>query len=145
MFTRNEITDIPPTRAHYPWTAMEEYQPDGGMWSIPAASDRSRFVEASQALMADPAEFAEAMRRAVTEWPVSCAVALTTPGLNRRAWIGHAGCYLATGSPEETTRLGWHELDDGEQYGANAAADLVISEWVAANRPQPSLFDGDDA
>jgi len=52
--------------------------------------------------------------------------------LNQRAWIGHAGCFLATGSPEETTRLGWHELDDGEQYGANAAADAVIAEWVAA-------------
>lgn len=148
MFSRNEFGDnlAQPNRAFHPWTELEEYQPHGGMWVIPPAARRPELIEASQALMADPDLFAEAMRRAVREWPKSCAVALTTPGLNRRAWIGHAGCYLATESPEETTRLGWHELDDGEQYAANAAADRVIAEWVAANQPdQPALFGFDYA
>jgi hypothetical protein len=79
--------------------------------------------------MARPKVFADAMRRVLKEWPKSVAVALQTPGLNRRAWIGHAGCFLATGSPEETTRLGWHELNDEQQIAANKAADLVIDEW----------------
>lgn len=131
MFYRNEITDpnIKPSRIHYPWHELEEYHPDGGMWSIPAAGDRGRFIVATSDLMANPAAFADAMRRALVEWPKSVAQALTTPGLNRRAWLGHAGCYLATGSPEETTRIGWHQLDDAEQYGANDAADRVITEW----------------
>lgn len=142
MFNRNEIgdPDLAPARVHYPWTDLEEYRPDGGMWQIPSLPERPTFIEASQALMADPGAFTEAMQRALVEWPRSCSVAFTTPGLNQRAWIGHAGCFLATGSPEETTRLGWHGLDDGEQYGANAAADTVIAEWVAANSPQSRQY-----
>lgn len=136
MFYRNEITDtnVRSNRVHYPWHELEEYTPDGGMWSIPAVGDRERFVEATANLMADPfGGFLAAMRRAVAEWPRSVAQALTTPGLNQRAWLGHAGCYLATGSPEETTRLGWHDLDEYEQRAANAAADQVIAEWNRDN------------
>jgi hypothetical protein len=138
MFYRNEITAdaAPPTRQHYPWTEMEEYHPDGGMWANPRTEARNRHIEAAEALMADPDSFRDAMRLALLRWPRSVGVALTTPGLNHRAWIGHAGCFLATGSPEETTRLGWHNLDDGEQDTANAAADDVILEWKRANQPE---------
>lgn len=134
MFSRNEITTTaPPTRVHYPWHELEEYHPNGGMWAIPTALNRARFIEDSAALMCNPSAFADAMRRALREWPKSVAVALTTPGMNHRAWLGHAGCFLATGSPEEATRLGWHQLDDAEQWAANDAADCVIAEWRRAN------------
>lgn len=141
MFYRNEINTLAPTRGHYPWHELEEYQPDGGMWQIPPPTERDRHITATSALMANPTAFHEAMLVALTEWPNSVAQALTTPGLNRRAWIGHAGCYLATGSPEETTRLGWHELDAAEQYAANEAADRVILEWHRrANETQGVLW-----
>lgn len=135
MFRPNEIRDphSAPTRVHHPYTALEEYHPDGGMWAIPPAPMRGRYIAATSALMSDPAAFMRAMRRALVEWPRSTENALSNPSLNHRAWIGHAGCYLATGSPEETTRLGWHELDDAEQYAANAAADTVIAEWRRAH------------
>jgi hypothetical protein len=96
--------------------------------------------------MADPPRFADAMRSALTKWPKSVEVALTTPGLNHKAWLGHAGCFLATGSPEETTRLGWHELDDAEQFAANLAAETVIAEWARENATrsdQMTLFGSD--
>lgn len=145
MFNRNEITghNTLPARAHYPWHELEEYQPDGGMWRIPAPFERPGFVEATSELMANRGAFFDSMVKAVSLWPKSCEVALTTPGLNRRAWIGHAGCYLATGSPEETTRLGWHDLDPGEQWGANDAADQAIHEWHTIHRGayQLGLFD----
>lgn len=146
MFSRNEITtDAPPTRVHYPWHELEEYHPNGGMWQIPTALNRARFIEDSATLMCNPRAFANAMRRALKEWPKSTSVALTTPGMNHRAWLGHAGCFLATGSPEEATRLGWHQLDDAEQWAANDAADSVIAEWRRANQPDPGeqmgLFD----
>lgn len=147
MFYRNEIPADqhyrPPTRVHYPWDELEEYQPDGGMWSIAPAQDRARLIEAAEQLMANPDAFRESMRRALREWPRSVSVALTTPSLNHRAWIGHAGCWLATGSPEETTRLGWHMLDPEEQAAANQAADDVITEWRRANQPSghPTLWD----
>lgn len=147
MFNRNEIGDphATPTRVHYAWHQLEEYQPDGGMWAIPSALNRQRFIAETSDLMANPAAFADSMRLALQKWPRSVAVAMTTPGLNQRAWLGHAGCFLATGSPEESTRLGWHELDEAEQWAANAAADQVISEWRKANAPatheQIGMFD----
>jgi hypothetical protein len=131
MFMPNEIRNphTAPTRVHYPYTALEEFHPNGGMWAIPPAKDRPRFIEETSQLMANPAQFQKAMLVALRKWPHSVANALTNPALNHRAWIGHAGCYLATRSPEETTRLGWHQLDDTEQWAANHAADIVIAKW----------------
>jgi hypothetical protein len=131
MFNRNEIPDTfgPPARIHYAWYEMEEYRPHGGMWITPPADERNSLIRAAESLMVDTPEFLAACLRATTEWPRSTGVAFTTPGLNRRAWVGHAACFLATGSPEETTRIAWHLLDDGEQYAANDAADTAISAW----------------
>lgn len=135
MFNRNEIGDVNvmPSRIAHPWTAMEEYSPNGGMWAIPLQRDRALHIRRSADLMANPDAFLAACRVATSKWQLSCEVAFTTPGMNHKAWLGHAACFLATGSPEETTRMGWHELDAGEQYSANAAADRVIAEWRHAN------------
>ena len=141
MFNRNEIGTSLPKRQHYPWGDMEEYKPDGGMWAIPRADKRDAHIADSARLMADPPSFCDAMRKALSEWPRSVSVALTTPGLNHRAWMGHAGCYLGVGSPEETTRLGWHTLDEAQQRAANAAADVVIAEAAARGAfEQEALF-----
>lgn len=136
MFSRNEIGNpaIRPTRDHYAYTELEEFHPDGGMWAVPAASDRQHYIEASAELMVNVDAFTSAMRRALTEWPKSSDAALSNPGMNHRAWLGHAGCYLATGSPEEVTRLGWHTLDATEQWAANEAASRVITEWRNARK-----------
>lgn len=131
MFRPNEITDphAAPTRQGFHYSQMEEYHPDGGMWQIPRGLDRQRFIDASADLMRNVDQFYRSMSRAVRDWPNSCTVAFTTPGLNKRAWIGHAGCYLAVASPEETTRLGWHQLTPQEQMAANGAADQAINYW----------------
>ncbi len=116
-------------RVYRHYTDMEEYSPSG-MWRIVSGADeRQHFIDAASALMADPARFKSAMMRAIDEWPNSCEVAMTTPSLNHLAWFGHAGCCLATGSPEDCTRLAWHTLDDYEQAAANDAASQVIAEW----------------
>jgi hypothetical protein len=143
MFNRNEIRDVfsEPARVHYPWHMMEEYQPYGGMWATPRADDRADLIEAAEALMTDPVGFLAACAEATTEWPLSTSVALTTPGMNKRAWLGHAACFLATGSPEETTRQAWHLLDEAEQFAANDAADQAIAQWINAQHDvQGSLF-----
>ena len=116
-------------RVFYGHEDLEEYADGGGMWRLVSGPKRQKFIEASAALMRDPIKFQNAMRRALREWPRSCAVNLETPGKNRRAWIGHAGCYLATGSPEECTRIGWHTLNDWEQYKANLSADIILIEF----------------
>lgn len=150
MFTRNEIGDAlsHPSGSRLPWWQLEEFRPAGGMWSIPAALMRVEFIQRAADLMAHPPNFTAAMRQASEQWPRSFQNAFGTPGLNLRAWIGHAGCFVATGSPEETTRLGWHQLDHGEQYAANAAADTVAAEWRRTHRRdsgQEMLWDTDYA
>lgn len=136
MFSRNEIGNpaIKPSREHYAYTELEEFHPDGGMWATVPQADRPRYIESSANLMVDAHRFADAMRRALAEWPKSCDVALSNPSMNHKAWLGHAGCFLATGSPEETTRLGWHTLDAPEQAAANEAAQTVITEWRNARK-----------
>lgn len=150
MRNRNEIrpagaTQPRNTADRVPWWDLEENHPHGGMWQMPTAGSRDGFITASAGLMAEPARFADSMRDALSRWPRSVVNALSTPGLNLRAWLGHAGCFLATGSPEETTRLGWHTLNEFQQRDANAAADTVIEEArreaAAVPTDQPELWD----
>lgn len=124
---------------------MEEYHPDGGMWATPPLQARAALIDAAANLMRDPVAFFEAMVDASARWPRSTAQALTTPGMNQRAWIGQAGCYVAQASPEETTKLAWRSLADHEQRAANAAADQAIAAWAWNQTAQPSLFGGDHA
>lgn len=148
MFNRFEISNphTLPTRQHYPWHELEEYLPDGGMWGTLPPGEHADAMDRAEALMVNPTMFREAMMKALVNWPKSCAVAMTTPGLNRRAWMGHAGTYLETGCPEDLTRLAWHRLDPSEQFAANDAADQAIAAWHADNAPfQYALFGDSNA
>lgn len=121
-------------RVYYSYDQCEEFFPDGGMWVSVTGPAAVAHSEAAAELMVDVPAFEAAMMRALTEWPKSCETNLTTGSRNKRAWLGHAGCWLGVGSPEECTRLGWHSLDDGEQYAANAAADRVLDAWRSTYR-----------
>lgn len=118
-----------PGRVFFPYTECEEYAHGGGMWRTATAHERGPMVADAANLMRDPDRFRAAMIRATLDWPKSCAMNLTAEGNNQRAWMGHAGTYLATGSVEECTRLGWHRLTDDEQRAANRAADEAIAHW----------------
>lgn len=131
-------------RVYHPYTDMEECAEGGGMWkTVTGPALRQRYVDAAADLMLDPERFKAAMRKALREWPKSCETNLTAESNNQRAWLGHAGCYLAVGSPEECTRLGWYALNEEQQRAANAAADDVIALWrrrYHRNRDQLDLF-----
>lgn len=99
-----------------------------GMWRNVPIPERQALHDGAAALMKDADAFFSAMQRATKEWTYSCQHHLTG-GFNRQAWIGHAGCCLAVGSPEDITRLAWHTLTKDEQDRANAAADRAIAEW----------------
>lgn len=90
-------------RVYRHYTDMEEYRPNGMWRNVAGQEQRQAYIDAASALMADPARFKDAMLRAIEEWPNSCEVAMTTPSLNHLAWFGHAGCCIATGSPEDCT------------------------------------------
>ena len=112
----------------YHYQDLEEHR--AGMWRITNPAERDRYIAAAAALMMDPRAFLAAMLHVIEEWPNSCEAAMTTPSLNRRAWFGHAGCCLATGSPEDLTRQAWHTLTQEQQDRANRAADQAIHTWA---------------
>jgi hypothetical protein len=99
------------------------------MWRRIANEEREGFVRAAAILMRSPVSFKAAMMRALREWPVSCEVNMTNTSVNHQAWFGHAGCFIATGSPEDCTRHGWRTLTKTEQAVANRMADEVIEQW----------------
>lgn len=127
-------------RTYFHYEKLEEYQ--NGMWRIVRGEKRKANSEAAANLMRDPARFTAAMLRALEEWPNSCAHNLSADAVNKIAWLGHAGCCLGVGSPEENTRIGWHLLSPLHQARANAAAQAVLDAWTPGdlNRPQIDLF-----
>ena len=119
------MADLPRVYHHY--TKLEEYE--HGMWRITHGVERKGYIQEAADLMREPERFEAAMLRAVNEWPISCEHALTAEATNRIAWLGHAGCCIEVGSPEEATRAGWHTLTLGEQDEANAVAAKVLMRW----------------
>lgn len=99
------------------------------MWRIVNGPERVDFRQKAAAHMRDAEAFEASMRRALKEWPVSCEVALSATIMNRIAWLGHAGCCLATGAPEDVTREAWWTLNSLEQDAGNAAAQRVLDAW----------------
>lgn len=123
-------------RQFYHYTKLEEVT--AGMWRIIRGEERKAYIEKAATLMRDQYAFEAAMRKAITEWPTSCAAAFTADSMNKIAWLGHAGCCIAVGSPEECTRCGWHTLNKEEQDAANAAAARALLSW--AETSQGDLF-----
>lgn len=100
-----------------------------GMWRSTSGDERISLMNAAANLMIDCPSFLSAMLLAVRKWPNSCEANLSNRAVNRRAWLGHAGCCIATGSPEDVTRQAWHTLTQEQQDKANAAADEAIAAW----------------
>lgn len=125
-------------RQYFPHTDLEECR--DGMWRIVGGKAKLCNSLAAADLMRNAEAFTSAMMRAFEEWPNSCLHNLTAEDTNRLAWLGHAGCFLATGSPEENTRCGWHTLTPKEQDAANAAVQAVLDAWIEANLEEPPLL-----
>lgn len=115
-------------RVYYHYLQREEFE--AGMWRSVGPDDAERFKAAARELMCDPDSFEAAMLKATREWPRSCEAALTADPINKRAWLGHAGCCVATDSPEDVTRAAWNTLSQEQQDAANAAADRAIEAWM---------------
>jgi hypothetical protein len=112
---------------YHHYERLEEYQI--GMWRMVSGETRRPLRDAAAMLMRDPEAFKAAMLRAVREWRYSCEHNLTSYASNRIAWLGHAGCVIATGSPEDVTREAWWTLNQAEQDEANRVAAEALAEW----------------
>jgi hypothetical protein len=126
-------------RIYFHYRELEEFQ--CGMWRVARGDDRRKYVNAAADLMRDCASFQKWMREALEQWPNSCLHNLSVEAANRLAWLGHAGCCLGVGSPEECTRAAWYYLTDKERDAANIAAAQIVLEWEGGySSPQGSLL-----
>lgn len=129
-------------RVFYHYEDLEEYH--AGMWKIVRGKARKEHITNAADLMRQPCEFKNAMLLALKLWPKSCEANLTAEMVNRIAWLGHAGCCIKAGSPEECTRVAWHTLHEHEQQIANKMANEVLATWLKCRRveeEQHDLFD----
>lgn len=101
-----------------------------GFWKG-AGCDHSNHQASAQLLCS--LAFIDAMRSLALCWPVSCAVHLSDAGLNRRAWLGQASCFMETGNCIECTKLAWSQLTAAEQAFANNNATEFYEQWTATN------------
>src|SRR5688572_17282691 len=122
-------------RIYHHYESLEEYE--AGMWKRPTGPVRKGFIEKAADLMRCPDEFKLAMEQALELWHRSCEHSLTALDSNRIAWLGHAGCCVSTGSPEECTRVGWHTLNQEEQDEANRVAGEVLAVWDENHKGRP--------
>lgn len=127
-------------RVYHPYTKCEEFA--SGMWRKVSGQEYEDFASKAHELMANPPRFKAAMSKAVRLWPFSAEHNLTAIECNRRAWLGHAGCFMGVGSPEEPTRIGWHRLTEAQQLEADRVAQEVIDDWEDAydSKGQQALF-----
>ena len=130
-----------PRRIFHHYQELEETR--AGLWRRVNGDERRQYVEAAADLMRSPSEFMAAMRDGISRWTKSCEAAFTAEGVNHIAFLGQVGCCVATGSPEECTRVGWHTLTKTEQDDANLAAGIVLQEWCLGylKADQLELFD----
>lgn len=127
-------------RIYHHYEKLEEFH--AGMWRAVTGKRRLELADMAADLMRQPMEFKEAMLSILDEWPRSCEANLTAEPINKLAWLGHAGCCVSVGSPEDCTRMGWHQLKRDEQDEANRVAQEVLNEWTARHKraTAPDLF-----
>ncbi len=125
------------SRVYYHYQQLEEFH--AGMWKTTVGASRKKHIANAAKLMKSPPEFISAMQQAITVWPKSCALNFTAPGTNKIAWLGHAGCCIGVGSPEDSTRAAWHTLTTEEQNAANKAARVVLLTWGIEEKTEAQM------
>lgn len=125
------------TRKYFHFSDLEECTQ--GMWAIVRGDQRKINSENAASLMRNSQLFKKHMMSALTLWPNSCLHNLSAEAVNKIAWLGHAGCFLGVGSPEENTRVGWHLLSPNDQAEANKVAAEVLEQWELANKQKEQL------
>ena len=110
------------------WHPYTEWE-DLGMWESCNPKDRKSLVDKAVVFTGDYLLYGSWMKKVIVDMPKSCEHNLSDQNMNRRAWIGHAACYLATGIPEDITREAWGMLTDEQRDLANQQADNAIAGW----------------
>lgn len=111
--------------AHYAdWECYQANYWNGGV------CEHNRVHESARVLTQS---FLPAMQTLLLIWPTTCAVHLTNAGINRRAWLGQAACFIETGNCIECTVAAWFSMTETEQANANKTANELIQQWLKTN------------
>ncbi len=113
----------------HPYTLWEDYL--NGMYRTVGGEERKQLLNVATEFTGNAELYGSQMLRVLHFWPIACEQNLSDIGINRRAWVGHAACCLATGCPEDITREAWASLTQLQQDEANAKADEAIRLWEA--------------
>lgn len=113
----------------YPYGLWEERHYN--MWGD--VTDRKAWLQRAIEFTGDAELYGRWMLQVVTDWPFSCAHALTKRDTNRKAWIGHAAVALAIQCPEDIVRQAWSHLSRDQQQRANVKAQQAIEKWESQN------------
>lgn len=122
----------------HPYTLWEEYH--YGMWRQPSAAETQALLPLAVKFTGDHRLYGKWMMKVLTVWPVSSEHNLTNVSINRKAWVGHAGCCLATGIPEVITRKAWGELSQTQQDKANDMAGKAIAHFEGGYDARPRQY-----
>lgn len=115
-------------RIYYPYNDWEEVK--FGMYkAVTGEVPRKRLLKKAIELLSNPEKLKAYMAQTVTFWPCSTERNLTTPGLNKQAWLGQAACCLYGNVPDDITKEAWSTLNDEQKALANDAADQVYQKW----------------
>lgn len=123
-------------RLWHHYQTWEDYK--AGMWRSVTGAEREDFFQVAIDFTGNAELYGSWMLKVLDEWPISCEQNLTDTGMNRKAWIGHAACCLATSCPEDVTRSAWGELSQEQQDAANAKAQEAIEKWERAHEGKDS-------
>ena len=107
--------------AHY--LKWEDYQ--NGMYTLDLPIESNIFKGVY--LLSNEDLFYSVALEVINNWVVSSSVNLTSPSVNKQAWIGQASCCYKYGNNELTTRKSWALLTDIQKYKANNIADKIIN------------------
>lgn len=119
------------------WELWEDYH--AGMWRKVSKSEEDSYRQIAIEFTGDHIKYGAAMIRVSNEWPNTCMHNLTNPGINRRAFIGHAACALVINCPEYIVRQAWWKLTDEQRILADKQADIAIALWEQNRRSQRIL------
>lgn len=122
---------------HY--QTWEDYK--AGMWRTLSGTEREEYLEIAIDFTGNAELYGSWMLKVIDEWPIACEQNLTDTGMNRKAWVGHAACCLATGCPEDITRSAWGELSQEQQDAANLKAEQAITIWEQRHERKDSSVD----
>ena len=84
-------------------------------------------IEKSIKLLSNQELFFHTLKEILSNWPHSTKQHLTNTSINRRAYLGRAGCCFFSGANIECVREAWQSLDSKTQIKANFTANRIIN------------------